>query len=64
MDEAKYQLIHIKNFIIYVARHLAVNKWDKVVIISDHIPPFYTKQERNFYKQDVVPYLIIKKIDE
>jgi hypothetical protein len=59
--EAKYQLIHIKNFIIYVARNIAINKWDKVVIVGDHTPPFYTKQERSFYKEGVVPYMVIQK---
>ncbi len=61
VNEAKYQLIHIKNFINYVAHNISINKWDKVVIVGDHTPPFYTKQERSFYKVGVVPYMVIRK---
>ncbi len=61
INEAKYQLIHIKNFINYIAHNIAINKWDKVIIVGDHIPPFFTKQERSFYKEGVVPYMVIRK---
>ena len=59
--EAINQLTHIKNFIIYVARHLSIYNWDKIVIVGDHRPPFYTKRERDFYQEGWVPYFILQK---
>jgi len=61
-EEAQSQLIHIKNFIAYVAAHLAANHWDKVIIVGDHLPPFPGLQERRFYQEGKVPYLVIEKI--
>jgi hypothetical protein len=61
-EEAQSQLSHIKNFIVYVAQHLKANHWDKVVIVGDHLPPFPGLQERTFYKEGKVPYLVIEKI--
>lgn len=59
--QAKNQLIHIKNLLEYFSQKLEPNKWNKVLIVGDHMPPFLTKKDRNFYIDGRVPYVLMKK---
>ncbi len=60
-DHAKYQLIHIKNLLEYFSQKIESKDWNKILIVGDHIPPFPTLQDRGFYVDGKVPYLLITK---
>jgi hypothetical protein len=59
--EAKNQSKRISNFLVYVARHLDSNKFQKLIIVGDHMPPFLIKGDRAFYSDQFVPYCIVTK---
>lgn len=60
-EEAKNQSKRISNFLVYVARHLDSNKFQKLIIVGDHMPPFLKKEDRAFYSDKFVPYCIVTK---
>jgi hypothetical protein len=59
--EAKNQSKRITNFLVYVATHLDSNKFQKLLIVGDHMPPFLDKNDRSFYSDKFVPYCIITR---
>lgn len=60
-EEATNQNKRISNFLVYVAKHLNSNKFQKLIIVGDHMPPFLKKDDRAFYSNQFVPYCIITK---
>jgi hypothetical protein len=54
-------LKRISNFLIYIASHLDSIKFQSIVIVGDHAPPFLKKEDRSFYNNKFVPYLIVTK---
>jgi hypothetical protein len=60
-EEAKNQLIYIKNLLTIILQNLDTNKWQKVLIMGDHNPPYLNKNDRNFYSGKMVPYVLIYK---
>ena len=59
--EAKNQHKRITNFLVYVANHLDSSKFQSILIVGDHMPPFVKKGDRFFYSKEYVPYLIVSK---
>ncbi len=60
-EEAKNQSKRISNFLAYVATHLDPNKFQKILIVGDHMPPFVKKDDRAFYNDQFVPYCIVTR---
>jgi hypothetical protein len=60
-EEAKSQNKRITNFLNYVAKNLDICKFQKILIVGDHMPPFLNKVDREFYSNKFVPYLIVKR---
>lgn len=60
-DEAKNQGKRISIFLEYVASHIESSRFQKIIIVGDHMPPFARKQDRLFYNNKFVPYCIITK---
>ena len=60
-EEARNQHKRISNFLVYVATHLDSKKFQKVLIVGDHMPPFVKKDDRSFYNDQFVPYCIVNK---
>ena len=60
-EEAKNQHKRIYNFLFYVASHLDSNKFQSILIVGDHMPPFVKKNDRKFYNTQFVPYCIVTK---
>jgi hypothetical protein len=60
-EEAKNQSKRISNFLVYVANHFDSNKFQKLIIVGDHMPPFLKKEDRAFYSDQFVPYCIVTK---
>lgn len=60
-SQAKNQLIHIKNLLEYFSQKIEPKDWNQILIVGDHMPPFPTKKDRNFYVDGKVPYLLITK---
>jgi hypothetical protein len=59
--EAKNQHKRISNFLVYVASHLDSSKFQSILIVGDHMPPFVKKKDREFYNNHFVPYCIVTK---
>ena len=60
-EEAKNQSKRISNFLAYVATNLDPNKFQKILIVGDHMPPFVIKDDRAFYNDQFVPYCIVTR---
>jgi phosphoglycerol transferase MdoB-like AlkP superfamily enzyme len=60
-EEAKNQNKRIMSFLAYVATHLDSNKFQKVLIVGDHMPPFVKIEDRAFYNAQFVPYCILTR---
>jgi hypothetical protein len=60
-EEAKNQNKRITNFLNYVAKNLDVYKFQKILIVGDHMPPFLNKNDREFYSDELVPYVIVTR---
>lgn len=58
-EEAKNQSKRISNFLVYVANHIDSNKFQKLIIVGDHMPPFLNKNDRAFYSDQFVPYCVV-----
>lgn len=61
LTELNGQLVRIINFLSHVANNLDSNKFNKVLIVGDHMPPFNSKASRSLYDSKNVPYCIIYK---
>ncbi|PJE48075.1 MAG: hypothetical protein CUR34_00920 [Sediminibacterium sp.] len=61
LTELNGQLIRIINFLSHVANNLDSTKFNKVLIVGDHMPPFNSKASRSLYDSKHVPYCIIYK---
>jgi hypothetical protein len=61
-EEAKNQQKRISNFLEHVAIHLDPNKFEKLLIVGDHMPPFLNKNDRAFYSDKFVPYCVVTKM--
>jgi hypothetical protein len=60
-EEAKNQSKRISELLIHVATHLDHDKFQKLLIVGDHMPPFVNKNDRLFYSDKFVPYCIISR---
>jgi phosphoglycerol transferase MdoB-like AlkP superfamily enzyme len=60
-EEAKNQHNRISDFLFHIAANLDSTKFQKVLILGDHMPPFVKKYDRSFYNNHFVPYLILSK---
>jgi hypothetical protein len=60
-EEAKNQLIFIKNLMSYFIENLPRSNYQKIVIVGDHMPPFINARDRYFYNSKMVPYLYLYK---
>jgi hypothetical protein len=60
-EEAKNQSKRIRDLLIHVATNLDPNKFQKLLIVGDHMPPFVKKNDRLFYNDKFVPYCIITR---
>lgn len=61
LTELNGQLVRIINFLSHVSNNLDSNKFNKVLIVGDHMPPFNSKASRSQYDSKNVPYCIIYK---
>ena len=60
-DEAQNQLKLIKNTISTFIEKIDSNKWNKIIIIGDHSPPYLDKRDRSYYSKKLVPFVLIYK---
>ena len=60
-EEAKNQLMLIHEQLGYFIERLAKSKYQSIIIMGDHIPPFINLQDRLFYHPTMVPYLYLRK---
>jgi phosphoglycerol transferase MdoB-like AlkP superfamily enzyme len=58
-DEAKNQNKRLSNFFVYLANHIDYKKFQRVIFIGDHMPPFLNNADRKFYNNKLVPYCIL-----
>jgi hypothetical protein len=58
-DEAQNQLKLIKNTISTFIEKIDSNKWNKIIIIGDHSPPYLDKRDRSYYSKKLVPFVLI-----
>jgi len=61
VTEPNDQLTRIINFLSHVANNLDSNKFSKILIMGDHMPPFNSKASRSLYDPNHVPYCLIFK---
>jgi len=60
-EEAQNQLLFIKNILSYFVEHLSNSKYQKIVIVGDHMPPYINIEDRAFYNSKMVPYIYLYK---
>ena len=60
-EEAQNQLLFIKNILSYFVEHLSNSKYEKIVIVGDHMPPYINIDDRAFYNSKMVPYIYLFK---
>ena len=60
-EEAKNQLKYIKNLLTEIIDNVDSSKWNKILIIGDHNPPYLNKIDRNYYSDKMIPYVLIYK---
>jgi phosphoglycerol transferase MdoB-like AlkP superfamily enzyme len=60
-DEAKNQLMLIQEQLVYFIEQLAKSKYQRIIIMGDHMPPFMNITDRYFYSSKLVPYLYLSK---
>ena len=58
---AKSQLARVQEILSYLVQKADSNKWNKILVVGDHPPPFLSPGDRNFYSNQVVPYLVLTK---
>jgi len=61
LKELNEQLNRIIIFLTHVANNLDSNKYDKLLIVGDHMPPFNSKSTRLLYNNKFVPYCLVYK---
>ena len=60
-NEAQNQLKLIKNTVSSFIQKLDTNRWNKIIIMGDHNPPYLDIRDRNYYSFKEVPYILIYK---
>lgn len=60
-EEAKNQLMLIHEQIAFFIQKLAKSKYQRIIIMGDHMPPYLNIRDRNFYSPKLVPYLYLSK---
>ena len=60
-QEAKSQLSFILNQLFYFISKIDDNKWDDVLFVGDHIPPYLIARDRSFFSAKQVPYLFLSR---
>lgn len=60
-DHAKKQNKRILNLLSYLALHIDPEKYQKILIVGDHMPPFEKERDRFFYDDKFVPFLFIER---
>ena len=60
-NEAQNQIKLIKNTVSIFIQKLDTNRWNKIIIMGDHNPPYLDIRDRNYYSFKEVPYLLIYK---
>ncbi|WP_264898803.1 sulfatase-like hydrolase/transferase [Sediminibacterium sp. TEGAF015] len=61
LTEANAQMQRIISFLGYVAQELDSTRFQKVLIVGDHMPPFNAKNLRLLYENKYVPYCYVYK---
>ena len=60
-DEAKSQLMFIYEQLYYYIDKLSKSKYNRIIIMGDHVPPYMNIQDRHFYNNLFVPYLYLTR---
>jgi len=60
-NEAQNQLRLIKNTVSSFIQKLDTSRWNKIIIMGDHNPPYLDIRDRNYYSFKEVPYILIYK---
>lgn len=60
-ETAKKHLLRIAQIMLYISNDSEKSKWDKILFVGDHPPPFTSPIDRNFYSHKVVPFILLKK---
>jgi hypothetical protein len=60
-NEAQNQLKLIKNTVSSIIQKLDTSRWNKIIIMGDHNPPYLDIRDRNYYSFKEVPYILIYK---
>jgi len=60
-NEAQNQLKLIKNTVSSFIQKLDTSRWNKIIIMGDHNPPYLDIRDRNYYSFKEVPYILIYK---
>jgi hypothetical protein len=58
---AKSQLARVQEILSYLVQKADSNKWNKILVVGDHPPPFLSPGDRNFYSNQIVPYIVLTK---
>jgi hypothetical protein len=59
--ESAAQLSRILELLVFVIEDPVTKRWEKILVVGDHMPPFSRTSDRNFYSFDRVPYFILDK---
>ena len=57
--QSNEQLKRIINYIEHVILHNDTSKYNKILIIGDHMPPFLDMKDRDNYDNNFIPYLLL-----
>ena len=60
-QEGKSQLSFILNQLLYFISKIDDTKWDDVLFVGDHIPPYLIANDRSFFSAKQVPYLYLSR---
>jgi hypothetical protein len=55
------QQVRIFNELDYFLSHLDAGKWDEVLLIGDHAPPYFYLSDRINFNQEKVPFIFLKR---
>ena len=59
--EAQNQLKMIKNTISNFVSKMDTSRWNKIIIIGDHRPPYLDIRDREYFSKNLVPYVLLYK---
>lgn len=62
-DEANNQIKRIMELLSFFIVNLGKENWSKVLIVGDHMPPFFKESDRSFYSSKYVPYIQLNRIN-